>query len=69
MNKMNKVDKILKWMYCYFVCLLVVSSCWVGLEYILEGVVHSSQVDGYVSVVLSCFMADKYMDVMDKIKR
>lgn len=64
MNKMNKVDKVLKWMYCYFVCLLVVSSCWVGLEYIVEGVVHGSNVDGFIAVVLSYFMTDKYIGVV-----
>lgn len=45
----------------YFICLLLVSACWVGLEYLLEGSVHSSDVDGIVAIVLSCFIADKFI--------
>jgi hypothetical protein len=53
----------------FLICLLIVSACWVGLEYILEGVVHNSDVDGYVAVVLSGFITDKYMDIVDKLRR
>lgn len=45
----------------YFICLLLVSACWVGLEYALEGAVHSSDVDGIVAIVLSYFITDKFM--------
>ena len=44
----------------YFICLFLVSACWVGLEYILEGSVHSSDVDGAIAVVLSYFITDKF---------
>ena len=45
---------------CYFmICLLIVSACWVGLEHILEGAVHISEVDGYVAIILSGIIADK----------
>ena len=44
----------------YFICLILVSACWVGLEYILERAVHSSDVDGIVAVVLSYFITDKF---------
>lgn len=44
-----------------FICLLLVSACWVGLEYILEGVAHSSDVDGIVAIILSYFITDKYI--------
>lgn len=40
---------------------MFVSACWVGLEYVIEGAVHSSDVDGIISIVLSCFITDKYM--------
>ena len=46
---------------CYIICLIVISACWVGLEYILEGAVHSSDVDGYVAMVLSGFITDKFI--------
>lgn len=55
------MGKILKVICCYLACLLIVSSCWVGLEYILEGVVHTSAVDGYVAMVLSGFIVEKYI--------
>lgn len=45
----------------YFICLLLVSACWVGLEYLLEGTVHNSDVDGIVAIVLSYFITDKFM--------
>ena len=44
----------------YFICLILVSACWVGLEYILDGTVHSSDVDGIVAVVLSYLITDKF---------
>ena len=59
----------LRAIFCYLICLLIVSACWVGLEYILEGAVHSSEVDGYVAVILSGFIANKYMDIVDRFKR
>ena len=51
----------MKRVICYFVCLFLVSDCWVGLEYILDGAVHSSDVDGIVAIVLSYFITDKFM--------
>lgn len=45
----------------YFICLFLVSACWVGLEHILEGSVHSSDVDGIVAFVLSYFITDKFI--------
>ena len=59
----------LRAIFCYLICLLIVSACWVGLEYILEGAVHSSEVDGYVAVILSGFIANKYTDIVDRFKR
>lgn len=63
------MNEFLKAIWYFLICLLIVSACWVGFEYILEGVVHNSKVDGYVAVVLSGFIADKYMDIVDKFKR
>jgi hypothetical protein len=51
---------IMKKIINYFICLILVSACWVGLEYILEGAVHSSDVDGIVAIVLSYFITDKF---------
>lgn len=59
MKKIIKV--IIKYFLDYFICLLLVSACWTGLEYILEGAVHYSDVDGIVAIVLSCFITDKFM--------
>lgn len=63
------MGKELRAFICYFICLLIVSACWVGLEYVLEGVVHSSKVDGYVAIVLSGFITNTYIDIIDKFKR
>ncbi len=51
----------------YFICLLLVSACWVGLEYILEGSVHNSDVDGIVAFVLSYFITDKFIGEKNEI--
>ena len=63
------MDDFIRIVFSFFISLFIVTACWVGLEYILEGAVHSSQVDGYVAVILSGFIADKYMDIVDNIRR
>lgn len=45
----------------YFICLIIVSACWVGLEYMLEDSVHSSDVDGIIAMILSYFITDKFI--------
>ena len=57
----KNMNNFLKAACCFLVCLLIVSACWVGLEYILEGAVHTSEVDGYVAIILSGIIADKIM--------
>lgn len=55
-------DRIIEiFCYCmyYITCLILVSVCWVGLEYVWEGAVHSSDTDGIVAMILSWFMTDK----------
>ena len=37
----------------------VVCSCWVGFEYLLEGVVHSSIVDSLVAVLVTYLLIAK----------
>lgn len=56
------MEDILKLLVFYIICLLCVSACWVGLEYVLEGAVHSSDVDSVVAIILSYFMAEKLFD-------
>lgn len=63
------MDDFVRVVFSFFISLFIVSACWVGLEYILEGAVHSSDVDGAVAIVLSGFIADKYMDIVDRFKR
>lgn len=55
------MNKFLRAAYYFLICLIIVSACWVGLEYILEGAVHTSEVDGYVAIVLSGIITDKLM--------
>lgn len=50
---------LVKFIVFYILCLACVTACWVGLEYILEGEVHSSDVDGIVAIVLSYFITDE----------
>ena len=53
------MQKVMNRILCYVAVLLCVSSCWVGLEYTLEEAVHSSDVDGFIAIVLSYFITDK----------
>ena len=56
------MNDTVKFICCYFICLLIVSACWVGLEYIIEGYVHSSEIDGFVAAIFSWFIADRMCD-------
>lgn len=56
------MNETVKFICCYFICLLFVSVCWFGLEYVIEGYVRSSEVDGIVSAILGWFIADKLCD-------
>ena len=40
----------------YVVVYIVAGLCWVGAEYLFEGAVHSSKVDGYVMALLTCYI-------------
>ena len=53
------MQKIMNNILYYIIILFLVSACWVGLEYTLEGVVHGSDVDGFVAMILSYFITDK----------
>lgn len=57
------MERFFKFIFLYFSCLFFVTACWVGLEYVFEGIVHSSSVDGIIAVALSYFMTDKYFDL------
>ena len=63
-RSMNGVimNNTIKFICYYFICLLIVSACWVGLEYTIEGYVHSSDVDGFIAIIFSWFVADKLCD-------
>lgn len=58
----NVMDETIKFICCYFICLLFVSVCWIGLEYVFEGCVHISGVDGFVAAILGWFVADRMCD-------
>ena len=40
----------------YVVVYILADLCWVGAEYLFEGAVHSSKVDGYVMALLTCYI-------------
>ena len=59
--KVMQMKRPIKFIIFYIICLIIISACWVGFEYILEGVVHSSDVDGIVAIILSYFITDKFI--------
>lgn len=56
------MNETVKFFCCYFICLLIVSGCWVGFEYIIDGYVHSSEIDGIVAAFLSWIIANNLCD-------
>ena len=42
----------------YAFILTILTLCWVGAEYVFEGTVHSSKVDGWIACLLSYYAAD-----------
>ena len=40
----------------YVVVYILAGLCWVGAEYLFEGAVHSSKVDGYVMALPTCYI-------------
>lgn len=49
MNKNNILRNFIRWA----ALLYVLDLCWVGAEYLYEGVVHSSRVDGLFCALLA----------------
>lgn len=49
----------------YLAILFVITLCWVGAEYLFEGYVHSSHVDGGVAGVLAYYITH-YLWQMNK---
>lgn len=54
------MEKFLKVIFLYVFVLIIISSCWVGLEYVFEGAVHNSDVDGIIAYIFAWFVTDKY---------
>ena len=65
----EKNGRFYKGFFYFVISLFLVTACWVGLEYVLEGVVHTSEVDGYVAIILSGFIANSCMNIRDKLKK
>ena len=59
------MNTIIKFVIYYIACLLCVSACWVGLEYVLEGAVHSSDVDGLIAIIFSYLITEKFVSLED----
>ena len=53
----------------FIISSFLVTVCWVGFEYVLEGVAHISVVDRYVAIILSGFIANSCMNIRDKLKK
>lgn len=49
----------------YVVVFLLADLCWIGAEYLFEGAVHSSKVDGYVLALLTCYIV-KDLKLLEK---
>ena len=54
------INKIIKATFLYVLFLIIISSSWVGLEYVFEGAVHNSDVDGIIAYILTWLVTDKY---------
>ena len=61
MERYNKMYNYIRIVCFYLACLMAITACWIGFEYMLEGEIHSSEVDGIVAIILSWFITDKYV--------
>ena len=61
---MNRIYEKIKVIFKYIFVLIFITVCWVGLEYIFEGAVHTSDIDGVIAMILSYFVTDKYIEYL-----
>lgn len=61
-----KLRDTLTLLFAWGVIWLIVSLCWVGAEYVFEGAVHSSAVDGAVAALLAGAMLRYVMNYEKK---
>lgn len=53
--------KIIQNILRYYYVLLIITVCWIGIEYVVDGVIHSSEADSIIAMVLSYFITNKYL--------
>lgn len=51
----------------FIVVYIFADLCWIGAEYLFEGAVHSSKVDGYVLALLSYCIVKDLNRLQDKL--
>lgn len=52
-------DRFLKKLVKWSIYFPIVCTCWVGFEYLIEGVVHTSTVDSLVAVLVTYLLIAK----------
>ena len=52
---MKRID-IISYFFIWITFLLLITLCWVGAEYLFEGVVHTSKVDAGFASILAFYM-------------
>lgn len=45
----------------YIYVLLLVTVFWIGLEYVVDCSIHSSDADSIIAMILSYYITDKYL--------
>ena len=45
----------------YIYVLLLITVFWIGVEYVVDGVIHSSDADSIIAMILSYYITDKYL--------
>ena len=62
---MDDFEKLCYAVFTFISALIAVTLCWVGAEYVFEGTVHSSDVDGAVAVCLAYLMTKECVKKKD----
>ena len=60
---LNIAGTVVMYVAVYF----IIGLCWIGAEYLFEGAVHSSMVDGWFCFYLTCYVVRDLKRLEDKL--
>lgn len=65
MGRLEKILDCVAYFVVWMVVYIMISLCWTGAEFRIDGVVHTSKVDTWVACILA-YHATKWIDRLEK---